>query len=72
MSNSPEEGIAEVDDLVVKKKKKEPTKKKKGGRREKEKGFLMVSLFKKLQPFDPANSARFTEDEHESDTGIRG
>ena len=41
MSNSPEEGIAEVDDLVVKKKKR-ANKKKKGGRREKEKGFLMV------------------------------
>ena len=42
MSNSPEEGIAEVDDLVVKKKKEPTKKKKKGGRIEKEKGFLMV------------------------------
>ena len=31
----------------------------------------MVSLFKKLQPFDPANSARFTEDEIQAIMAIK-
>ena len=40
VSDSPEEGTAKVDDLVVKKTKK--NQQKKGGRREKEKGFLVA------------------------------
>lgn len=42
MSNSPEEGIAEVDDLVVKKKKKSQQKKKKEGEEKKKKVFLWL------------------------------
>lgn len=42
VSNSPEEGIAEVDDLVVKKKKKSQQKKKKEGEEKKKKVFLWL------------------------------
>ena len=43
MSNSPEEGIAEVDDLVVKKKKRaNKKKKKKEGEEKKKKVFLWL------------------------------
>ena len=42
VSNSPEEGIAEVDDLVVKKKKEPTKKKKKEGEEKKKKVFLWL------------------------------